>query len=55
MAAEFLSDYSRITLLLQDLLPDAVVTQLEADGLHLEEPVIRSRNANRLEQLAVQA
>jgi hypothetical protein len=55
MAAEFLSDYSRITLLLQDLLPDAVVTQLEAEGLHLEEPAIRSRNANRIEQVAVQA
>ena len=48
MAAEFLSDYSRITLILQDLLPDAVVTQLEADGLHLEEPVLRSRNSNRM-------
>jgi hypothetical protein len=55
MAAEFLSDYSRITLLLQDLLPDAVVTQLEADGLRLEEPAIRRWNANRIEQVAVQA
>ena len=52
MAAEFLSDYSRITLILQDLLPDAVVTQLEADGLRLEEPAIRSRNSNRIERLA---
>jgi len=53
MAAEFLSDYSRITMLLQDLLPDAVVTQLEADGLQLEEPVTRSRNANRVEAIPV--
>ena len=55
MAAEFLSDYARITLILQDLLPDAVVTQLEADGLRLEEPVIRSRNSNRIEHLAAHA
>jgi hypothetical protein len=55
MAAEFLADYSRITLILQDLLPDAVVTQLEADGLHLEEPVVRSRNSNRIEGVPVHA
>ena len=55
MAAEFLSDYSRITLILQDLLPDAVVTQLEADGLHLEQPVVRSRNSNRIEGVPVHA
>jgi hypothetical protein len=54
-AAEFLSDYARITLILQDLLPDAVVTQLEADGLHLEEPAIRSRNSNRIEGVPVHA
>jgi hypothetical protein len=55
MAAEFLADYSRITLILQDLLPDAVVTQLEADGLHLEEPAVRSRNSNRIEGVPVHA
>ena len=55
LAAEFLSDYARITLILQDLLPDAVVTQLEADGLHLEEPAVRSRNANRIEGVPVHA
>ena len=52
LAAEFLADYSRITLILQDLLPDAVVTQLEADGLRLEEPAIRRRNSNRIGHLA---
>lgn len=55
MAAEFLADYSRITLILQDLLPDAVVTQLEADGLHLEEPAVRSRDSNRIEGIPVHA
>ena len=55
LAAEFLSDYARITLILQDLLPDAVVTQLEADGLHLEEPAVRSRNSNRIEGVPVHA
>lgn len=54
-AAEFLSDYARITLILQDLLPDAVVTQLEADGLRLEEPAVRSRNSNRIEGVPVHA
>jgi hypothetical protein len=55
MAAEFLADYGRITLILQDLLPDAVVTQLESDGLHLEEPAVRSRNSNRIEGIPVHA
>lgn len=55
MAAELLSDYARITLILQDLLPDAVVTKLEADGLRLEEPAIRSRNSNRIGHLAAHA
>ena len=55
LAAEFLSDYARITLILQDLLPDAVVTQLEADGLPLEEPAVRSRNSNRIEGIPVHA
>jgi len=53
LAAEFLSDYARITLILQDLLPDAVVTQLETEGLHLEEPVVRSRNSNRIQGVPV--
>ncbi|HKP30297.1 MAG TPA: hypothetical protein VJU15_12875 [Gemmatimonadales bacterium] len=55
LAAEFLADYARITLILQDLLPDAVVTQLETDGLRLEGPAIRSRNSNRIEGVPVHA
>ena len=42
-------------LLERNLLPDAVVTQLEADGLHLEEPAVRSRNSNRIEGIPVHA